>query len=114
MWLRYSSIPLLTIPYYIYNTILPIFDIALLRLACKAQKCTQTLHRLQRKSVACRGGCGRCDGPRHPPWGHPNGQFLKKNVGNWQKMKRKMSLPGHDAARDGASRERIVLKVDNC
>jgi len=27
-------------------------------------------------SVACRGGCGRCDGPGHPTWGHPRGQFL--------------------------------------
>src|SRR6218665_2295234 len=62
-----------------------------------------------RRAVACRGGCGRCDGIGHPPWGHPRGQFYIKNVGKWQKMKRKMSLPRHDAAREGASRERIVL-----
>jgi len=39
--------------------------------------------------------------------------FVKIVVGKWQKMKRKMLLPGHDAAREGASRERIVLKFDN-
>jgi len=29
--------------------------------------------------VACRGGCGRCDGPGHPPWGGIQGaSFCKK------------------------------------
>src|SRR6218665_2037817 len=28
-----------------------------------------------------------------------------------KKMKRKMSLPGHDAAREGSSRERIVINL---
>ena len=32
-------------------------------------------------------GCGRCNGPRHPPWGHPRGQFLLKKVGKWHKMR---------------------------
>jgi len=39
--------------------------------------------------------------------------FVKKNVGKWQKMKKKMPLSWHDAAREGAFRERIVLKFDN-
>src|SRR6218665_1651718 len=32
-------------------------------------------------SVACRGGCGRCDGPGHPPWGASKGPVFFKNVG---------------------------------
>jgi len=38
--------------------------------------------------------------------------FRKKNVGKWPKKKRKMSLPGHDAALGGASKERIFVKFD--
>jgi len=30
---------------------------------------------LSKVAVACRMGCGRCDGRGHPPWGHPMGQF---------------------------------------
>jgi len=32
----------------------------------------QQLNRTELNTVACRGGCGRCDGPRHPPWGASN------------------------------------------
>ena len=51
--------------------------------------------------------------PRASTLGESKGPVFVKNVGKWQKMKRKMPLPGHDAAREGASRERIVLKFDN-
>ena len=30
------------------------------------------------KAVACRGGCGRCGGPGHPPWGASKGPFKEK------------------------------------
>src|SRR6218665_834763 len=29
-------------------------------------------------AVACRGGCGRCDGPGIQPGGHPTTEFCKK------------------------------------
>ena len=50
------------------------------------------------------GGADGATAPGIHPGGHPRGQFYVKNVGKWKKMKRKMSLPGHDAAREGASR----------
>jgi len=39
--------------------------------------------------VACRGGCGRCDGRRHPPWLASKGPVFVKNVGKWLKKEEK-------------------------
>ena len=79
--------------------------------------CGQSLSRVSLKNLLNSGsgvqrGCGRCDGPGHPPWGIQRATFRKKNVVKLPKRKREMSLPGHDAAL-GASKDRIFVKFDS-
>jgi len=56
-------------------------------------------------SVACRGGAHGATASGIHPGGIQGASFCKKIVGKWKKIKRKMSLQGHDAAWEGASRE---------
>src|SRR6218665_40412 len=49
--------------------------------------------------------------PRASTLGASKGSFFVKKSREMAKNEEKMSLPGHDEAREGASRERIVINL---
>jgi len=51
--------------------------------------------------VACRGGA---DGPRHPPWGHPRGQFSLKRYVNDKKEEKNVVTDRDESSEAGRSK----------